>query len=103
MIKLFIKHHIYEKCIEILFNAITDNFSNVIRLSDLTLGDYLSEIIIKRPDGNIILRGATVVDIDEFRNIRFKVTLTENHTSCNYGGNEACIGTLASSYVEIKP
>ena len=50
MIKVFLKHHIYEKCIKVIFNAIGNNFSQIPkyefkegqRLKQVTYGSGIS-------------------------------------------------------------
>lgn len=60
MIKIFLKHFIYEKCIDVIFNQIVLNFSDVkseefrIRMMKVHLGDMTFNI--RRPIGTIYKR-----------------------------------------------
>jgi hypothetical protein len=74
MIKTFIKHFIYENCIEVLFNALTRNFRqplNILKYDDrgLKRGDkFFFIVVIEETLGetyNITYHNPTVVEVSD--------------------------------------
>jgi len=82
MIKIALKHFIYEKCIDTLFNAITRNFSIVKKGTKVKLPKYLQDIF---NEGAMYVPNS--VEFVHYKHI-FKT-----HTSYEYN-----IGWLVDSY-----
>lgn len=63
MLKIFIKHCIYEKCIEILFDRITANFNT--KLNSIKVGDTFYYIRVKSsPEKEVIYYSPVVVAVE---------------------------------------
>jgi hypothetical protein len=66
MIKTFIKHWIYELCIQQLFNAFNRNFSTPSRLYNMKVGDTFYSITVSLcPEQTLIYYSPIVVSVND--------------------------------------
>jgi len=68
MIKIALKHWIYEKCIDVFFKAITNNFIFDHKQNEFNPGERFSSIVIKLPNlfkldsNNVKIYTCTILD-----------------------------------------
>jgi len=91
MIKTFIKHWIYELCIQQLFNAFNRNFSTTSRLYNMKVGDTFYSITISpSPEQEIIYYSPIVVSVKDnyftIEGVMFTETATYDGLSDEFDG-----------------
>lgn len=88
MIKIALKHFIYEKCIDVLFNAIENNFCTNTENSEFKIGDTFEHITVAlhdlprgapRKGLRIVMYDCTIVD-----NLQGTI-LVEHYSKCEEG------------------
>ena len=96
MIKTFVKHWIYELCIQQFFNAFRRNFSIASKINNVKVGDIFDCIIITPSEEQEIIyyRPKVVSVYDDFFTIKghaFAEKITENGVVESYIGENYSI------------
>ena len=85
MLKIYLKHFIYEKCIDVIFNAISNNFSEISKFHKIKIGDTFYSITLhESPTTSIVYYSPKVTEVNDDFFIIAGAMFTETEISDMY-------------------